>query len=394
MKTRYFHNNKKYKGIMASKVNIMHLVYSLIRGGLEAGIVGRVNRLNSTYFNPSICCFIEGGPLTKLVRDGIDVVELKKKEGNDFTLPFKLMNLFKKKHIHIVYTHNWGTLCEGVIGAKLASVPIVIHQEHGTVIDVIKSKKIRFWAQQFIFNFVDQITTVSESLRRLMIESLGIDKKKIITILNGVDIDRFKNKINRNKEREKLGLRTDEPVIGTVGRLVPVKGHKTLLYSMLNLKKQIQGIKLLLIGDGPLRNELEELIKKLGLSENVLMLGEREDIPQLLKTMDVFVLPSLFEALSRTILEALASEVPVVTTSVGGNSEVIIHGSNGLLVPPQNPEKLAQAIITLLSDKDKSNAFRVAGRKLVEEKFSIQRMVEDDEKLFKYHLKRVGIWDA
>jgi len=378
---------------MASKINIMHLLCSLTRGGMEMGIVGRVNRHNSAIFNLSICSFLPGGPLKELIKEGIEVVELKKRAGNDLTLPIKLMKLFKKKNIHIVYSHNWGTLCEGAIGARLAGIPIVIHQEHGTVINVIKAKKIRFWTQKFIFNFVDQIVTVSETLRKLMIESLGVDEKKIITILNGVDIDMFKNKIDKNKEREKFSLTMDVPVIGTIGRLVPVKDYKTLLYSLVEIKRQIQDIKLLLIGNGPLKNELEELVKKLGLSENVLMLGERSDIPQLLKIMDVFVLPSLFEAMSRTILEALISEIPVVVTNVGGNSEVITHGSNGLLVPPQNPNELAQAIMSLLKDKNKAKTFAAVGRKLVEEKFSIQRMVEDDEKLFEYHLKKVGIWN-
>ncbi|MEW6620697.1 MAG: GT4 family glycosyltransferase PelF [bacterium] len=373
------------------KINVMHLVYSLTRGGMETGLVARVNKHNQDLFNPALCSFTTGGALKELVKDGIEIVELKKKKGNDWTLPLKLMGLFKKKNIQIVYTHNWGTLCEGVIGARLAGVPIVIHQEHGTVIDVVKSKKIRFWAQRFIFNFVDQITTVSESLRKLMIDSLGINEKKIITILNGVDLDRFKNNINKNEERKKLGLSVDEPVIGTIGRFVPVKDHKTLLFSMLDIKNEVPGIKLLLIGDGPLKNELEALVKKLGLSENVLMPGERGDIPQLLKTMDVFILPSLFEAMSRTILEAFASEIPVVTTNVGGNPEVITHNLNGLLVPPQNPKALAGAIISLLKDKNKAFRFGVAGKKLVEEKFSLQRMVEDDEKLFKYHLKRVGL---
>lgn len=371
------------------KINVAYLVYSLAPGGLENVVVSLANKLDLECFNPIICCFKPNGILKERVKSGIEVIEINKRGGQDFGLPLRLKKIFEDREIHVVHTHNWGTCCEGILGAKLASVPVIIHQEHGTFIELVGSKKRRLLGQRIALSYVDQVIAISEDLKKKMVKALKISPQKIKVIINGVDIQKFSPSIERRQEkRAELGIGNNELIIGMVGRLEPVKNHKMFLSAMPELLKRFPTIRAILVGDGILKAELISIATELGIKDKILFLGVRNDIAELLSAMDLFVLPSLTEGICIAILEAMACELPVVVTAVGGNPEIVFHEKTGLLVSTKDVEGLVSAIETMLADKEKRKEYGKKAREMVEERFSLQRMVNEQESLYKFLLQK------
>ncbi len=375
------------------RINVMHVVYSLDPGGLENGVVNVVNGMDLEVFNPTICCLKSGGILKKRVRDDVEVVEVDKKGEQELGVLFRLKDVFKDKGVHIVHTHNWGTCCEGIIGARLASVPVVIHQEHGTFVDSVGSKKRRIWGERIVLRYADQVMTLSEDLKEKMIKILRIPSEKIKVILNGVDTEKFSfSSEKRIKKRQELGIAEDRLVIGTVGRLEPVKNQGMLIQAMPELLKKFPNAIAIIVGDGTLKAELTNMTRELGLSEHILFPGVRSDVAEILSAMDLFVLPSLTEGICNAILEAMSGEIPVVATDVGGNPEIVLDKKTGLLFALKDMAGFVAAIEGLLGNKEKRNEYGKNSRKMVEEMFSLQRMVREYEQLYTYHLQRKGLF--
>jgi len=361
------------------KIKLVHIVYSLEIGGMENGVVNLLNHIDKKIFKPIIITLANKGSFAlRINTDSIQLIELDKKEGNDLKLPFHLYRILKKFKPHIVHTHNWGSLCEGTIGAKLAKVPIIVHGEHGT----IQKSRSNILIERFFLRIVDQVLSVSEMHRNKMNKIIGFPQKKIKVMLNGVDTERF-SPIKKNLLiRAALGIRKDEIVIGTVGRLVKVKNQAMLILSFSRLSKNCSNIKLLLIGDGPLKENLLILAASLGIASNVLFLGKKENIPDILQAMDIFALPSISEGLSNTILEAMSCELPIVATDVGGNSEIVKNGITGYLVPSNDIEAMTKALSDLISKPDQRKQMGIASRKITMSCFSLKEMVENYEKLY------------
>lgn len=368
------------------KINVMQIVYSLDVGGRENVVVNLANRLNPDIFNSFVCCLKSGGAFTAMIKESVRLFETDK---SGIALLFYLVSLLKKEKIAVVHTHNWGTLCEGGLSAKLAGVPVIIHQEHGTLVKMINVKKRRILLQKYFFRFIDDhIIAVSDELREAMSASIGIDKEKIKRILNGVEINCFDIKTRKDEKKKELFINDNDSIIGTVGRLAPIKDQKTLIYAFAKVIKHIPNVKLVIVGDGESRIELEDIASSLQLNESVRFLGMRFDIPELLAIMDLFVLPSLHEGISITLLEAMASRLPVIATNVGGNPEVVLNGKTGILVPHSNPEALAKEIIALLKDEQTRKNYGIYGQQVVQKNFSLEEMVNNHEELYISCLKK------
>src|SRR5262249_10910403 len=222
---------------------------------------------------------------------------------------------------------------------------------------------------------VDRIVTVSDDLGRWLVDRVRIPTRKVITIRNGVDVNRFRPG-NPAAARAALGLPTNRFVVGTVGRLDPVKGQTTLLraFALLRSLCADQGALLLIVGDGPCRSELTALMVSAGLDGRVHFLGERHDIPEVLQAMDAFVLPSIAEGSSNTLLEAMATGLPVVATRVGGSPELVDNDVNGILVAPREPQALAEAIGSYLSDSRLRALHGASARERAVACFGLERM--------------------
>jgi glycosyltransferase involved in cell wall biosynthesis len=207
-----------------------------------------------------------------------------------------------------------------------------------------------------------------------MEERERIASDKITVIHNGIDTKIYSKYVDRDVKRKELNLADSDRIIGNIARFFPNKDHACLLKAFKLVVEKIPSAKLLIAGDGPLRNELLELTEELALTSTVKFLGNRRDIPELLRIFDVFALSSIKEGLPITLLEAMASEVPTVATDVDGNPELVVHNQTGYIVPARDPNSLADKIITLLMDKEKAKRMGEMGRVRAEEEFSFEKM--------------------
>jgi sugar transferase (PEP-CTERM/EpsH1 system associated) len=364
-------------------IRIVHVLHSFDIGGLENGVVNLINCLDWQRYSHVVCCLTRAGRLvTRLKRQDVQIVELKKTEGHSWWLPIHLARLFKRIGSHIVHTRNWGTI-DGIIGARLSRIPIVVHGEHGrTMVEVDGHNPKRTMVRRGLSPLVDRFITVSEELEQWLSNSVGVDRKKITRICNGVDLAEFLTGQRRDEARAKYHLGQDEFLIGTVGRLDPIKGHVSLMRAFAQLATKYPLAKLLVVGAGPCYQQLESLKKQLRLNDRIVLLGERDDVSTLLQSLDVYVLPSIFEGISNTILEAMASGLPVVATRVGGNGELIQDGVTGQLIPKQDVAALTEALALYLRQPSLALQHGAAGRRRVEEQFSLPTMVAAYDRLY------------
>ncbi len=371
---------------MSHRINIMHIVLSLECGGLEKIAIDLASKLNGGIFNSCICCLDTFGELAKEAKEkGIEVVLTKRMPGIDFTLPFKLAAIMKKRNICLVHTHNPGPLLYGTLAAKLAGIPVIINTRHG------RAKKHR---NSYIWNMNDAVIAISEDAKREMLKWNRIDTKKTKVIYNGIDIDRYSKQQNGSEAKKALNIEPSTFVVGTVARLSPEKDQVTLIDAFSKVVNKIDDAKLIFVGDGILREELVNYASKLGISDKVMFLGFRDDVFKILPVFDVFVLSSLTEGISLTLLEAMAARKPILATSVGGNPEIVEDGVTGFLVPPKDPDKMAEKIINLLQNKELARRMGETGRKRMAEKFSLDRMVSEYKQLYEECLARKGLCES
>jgi sugar transferase (PEP-CTERM/EpsH1 system associated) len=339
-------------------IRIMHVVESLAVGGAERVVVEMVNRA-SNRFSPFICCFTDIGLLAQsLTRDSASVFCMHKKEGNDYSIPFRLAKLLKDQNISVLQSHGWNTFCESALAAKIARVPAFVHIDHGRVlapaVPTLKQRtkaRIRRLVERTLCAGTDQIVAVSEDLKHLIATDFGIKQNAIKVIINGVDVAE-ESPLEARRLRASCNGSSEKLLLCSVGRLAPVKDHKTLLNAMNEVRSAIPDARLVILGDGPEREALTQHALNLGLQRSVDFLGDVGDVTSWLHKSDVFVQSSLFEGTSIAILEAMASGLPVIATSVGGNLALLKNEINGILVPPANPHLLAEQIIRLSKDRE------------------------------------------
>jgi len=271
-------------------------------------------------------------------------------------------------------------------------VPVLICTAHS----ITEGGRPRELAYRLTDSLADITTQVSEAGKQRYIQVGAVPPHKIVYIPNGIDTSRFQpNPMVRQAVREQLGCAPDAFVWLTVGRLEPVKNHLELLCAFREVTAVHPHARLLIAGQGPLQAATEQRITELGLAERVRLLGVRRDIPDLLNAADAFVLPSLWEGMPLTLLEASATALPIVATDVGGNAEVVLEGETGYLVPVKDTEALAQAMLRVmnLSEADRS-AIGQAGRAHVVQNFDLERVVDRWEALYRELLQRKGIaWE-
>ena len=374
-------------------IRVMHLLHSLETGGLEKGTATLVNNMNPEIFESSICCLSGlGASLNLIKKEGLKIFDMKTTDAHELFLFLKLARLFREQRVDILHAKGWPALFDGVLGARIAGVPVVIYSEHGkNTDDFFEIKKRRVWTRRLLAPFMDKIVTVSEELKRGLVEITGLNEKRIVCIHNGVEF--FDICVESAKKRKELGVEQGDILVGTVGRLDPVKNFDIFIRSAEMVLKEFPQVKFLLVGDGPIRKDLELLVSELGLSRHVIFLGERNDVAELLNVMDIFVLPSKSEGLSNTILEAMSVGLPVIATNVGGNPELVIDGETGVLIQPWDASVLAAAIINLLRDNEKRKKMGDAGFIKAKGEFSIEKMVKSYEELYLslYKKKKCGL---
>lgn len=360
---------------------IVHVIHRLDVGGLENGLVNLLNHMPASRFRHAIVALTVATQFRERLEREIPIYELNKREGHDLGLYLRLWRLLRELKPQLVHSRNMAAL-EGALVAWAAGVPQRVHGEHGwDVLDLDGSNRRYRLLRRLIRPFVGHYITVSKHLEQFLQRSVGVDRDRVTQIYNGVSHDRFVPRGEAAREPiEGVSIGAEELLIGSVGRMAAVKDQLTLVRAFLLLRERradlAARLRLVLIGDGPLRAQAEALLSEAGAAERAWLPGSRDDVPQLLRQLDLFILPSLNEGISNTILEAMASGLPIVATEVGGNPE-LVQPDWGALVPPSDPAAMAAAIERYIDDEPLRRRHGNAARQRIEARFSWAAMVDN-----------------
>ncbi|RJR21267.1 MAG: glycosyltransferase family 1 protein [Nitrospiraceae bacterium] len=326
--------------------------------------------------------------LTEFKNRVITVPQLQRdvKPLDDIIALFRLYRLFRKEKFDIVHTHTAKAGALGRIAARLAGRAGVIHTSHGHnfygYFGPAKSKLV-IMAERFLTHFTDRITALTD-LEKKDLSSYNVARPEKVDIINsGLELELYRNvKADKNGRRDKLGIKSGSVLVGMVGRLEQIKGPGYFIEAAVSVAEKCPQAEFLVVGEGSLRYKLESRCRELKISDRVTFTGWREDIPEILPGLDILVLPSLNEAVGRTLIEAGACGIPVVATKVGGIPEIVKDMETGILVPPGDADGLARALISLIEDNDKRQRMGEMARFWADDKFSASRMVASFSDLY------------
>lgn len=371
---------------MAERINLLQVVNGLAIGGAEKKLLELVKTLDKKRYNIIVCSIGQGGPLQKDFEAlGVNVIVCQKRNKFDLSLILTVARLIKECEIDVVQTTLLLADLVGAMAAQIAGKPPVISWEtvsHGEN-DILRTGNRHIIAYKFAMKRVSRIVAVSQEIKQSLVQRRGIPAEKIAYIPYGVDLKKFARRNGSVDKRSILNIPSDRIVVGTVARAEPYKGVAYLQKAALQMVEQHPKLDFVFVGDGSLRKELEAEVGARGWSDRIHFLGFRNDVNEIMNTFDIFILPSLSEGLPNVILEAMASSKPVIATAVGGIPEAVVEGETGLLIPPSNTTAIMDAIRSLLSDHKAALRMGEAGRRRVEENFSLQKEVSSFEHLYK-----------
>lgn len=370
------------------RCRVVHVVYSFGHGGLENVIVQLINRLPADRFEHVLLSLTTIGAFSgRIERDDVTFIELNKPPGHAVPLYPRIWRLLRGLQADVLHTCNLAAL-EVVPLGWLAGIALRVHAEHGwDVHDPAGTRRRYQWLRRCYRPFVTRVVAVSHDIERYLLDKVGYDGAHLAFVANGVDTRRF-------RPREGVGAAVpgcpfdpaQHSMIGTVGRLQTVKNQPLLARAFVQLLAQHPELadraRLVIVGDGPLRGEIEEILERGGVRHLTWMAGMRDDVADVMRTLDVFVLPSTAEGMSCTLQEAMACGLPVVATAVGGTPEVVEDGVSGVLVPAQDEAALVQALHRCLSTPGWRQSLGAAARARVQARFDLDQTVAHYEALF------------
>lgn len=349
-------------------LRVCHVSLTLKTGGLERLLADIARRHNPRGCQPEFLAMNEVGRFADQIRESGCPVHRLRPASRPGQI-WQMVQLFRRNHYDVIHTHNTYPHLYATIAARLARVPVVLNTRHG-------QRAGHHWKSSLLFRWAsllaDKVVAVSDDAARLCIAVDGVARQRVTRVWNGIDVDDFQ-----------FHGPVPEPVAISVARLSPEKDFPTLLEAIALAAKSVPNLRLKLVGDGPERAKLEEQSRALGLTGRVEFLGDCSNVPELLGQAGFFVSASLTEGISLTLLEAMAVGLPVIATSVGGNPEIVEVARTGSLVPPANPQALADAIVAMCQQPQRWSELGQAGRQRVEQHFDVGRMVSDYEQLYR-----------
>ena len=358
---------------------IVHVIHQLDVGGLENGLVNLINHLPPERYRHAIVCLKNATAFRqRLTTPGVAVISLDKREGKDWRHYLRLYRVLKQLRPALVHTRNLGCL-EAQLLACLAGVRLRVHGEHGRDMSDLHGTRRKYrLLRKCMLPLVQHFIAVSADLGQWLVDSIGAAPAQVSHIGNGVDSVQFHPRLGPPAAVGPPGFLCNGAfVIGSVGRMAAVKDHASLVRAFLLLLAQPGArarLRLIIVGDGPCRQACLELLQQAGVAHLAWLPGARDDVAQLLRAMDLFVLPSLAEGNSNTILEAMATGLPIVATQVGGNAELVLSGWSGTLVPPGSAEMLADAMLDYYSMPELGPRHGARGRRQVLAEHSLPAM--------------------
>ena len=370
---------------------VAHVVYRFDVGGLENGVVNLVNRLPAQRFRHAIVALTEITDFRRrITRDDVQYVALAKPPGHGARQWPALYRAFKTLQPDIVHTRNLAPL-EAMPAAWAAGVSVRVHGEHGwDVADLDGANRSHRLARRLYRPFVTRYVALSRHIEQYLRDSISVPAGAIAQIYNGVDTHRFASHDRGNAVRPPIeGSPFNDPTLwlaGTVGRLATVKNQtdaiRALAVAVRSSLPARECLRLVVVGDGELRAALQQCARAEGVADRVWFAGSRNDVADVLRGLDAFLLPSLMEGISNTLLEAMACGLPVIATRVGGNVELVDDHVSGTLVPAGDTQALAAAMLRYMDDPSMAARHATAARSAVETRFSLERMVADYAALY------------
>ena len=374
---------------------IVHVVYRFDTGGLENGVVNLINHMPAEAYRHAIVALTTVTDFRhRIRRNDVEFIALDKPPGHGFWLYPRLFRLFRALKPAIVHSRNLAAL-EVLVPAWAAGVRVRIHGEHGRDVgDLDGSHRGYQWLRRVYRPFVGHYLALSCDLATYLSDKVRVPRDRITQVYNGVDVARFRPAGAVAEPIAGCPFRAPGHwIVGSVGRMQAVKDQPTLARAFvqaLALAPQLRStLRLVMVGDGPLRAEALAVLDAAGVGDLAWLPGERADVPELMRGLSCFVLPSLAEGVSNTILEAMASGLPVIATNVGGNAELVVAGETGELVPAADAQAMASSIVRLATRPEVAAAMGRAGRVQVQARFSLEAMVAAYQNLYARQLRAV-----
>ena len=377
--------------VTIDKIKVLHIITNMPIGGAQDNTLSTIEGLDKERYDISLMSGPKGdwkgraqrieGCKCIFINEMVREVHLIK----DFIAFVKIFIALRRGKYDIVHTHSSKPGFYGRIAARLTLVPVIIHTVHGFPFhdfmpDILRQFLIIL--ERFLSRISDRLITVSKLNLQQALRLNLTPTEKLVNIYSGIDFSKFEKKFDLEKKRRDLNIPKNTKVIGFVGRLARQKGIEYFIRAMQTLLTQRVDILAIVVGDGELRWKSERLAEELGVTPFVKFLGFREDVPELLQLFDVYVLSSLWEGLGRALTEALYSRRPTVATAVAGVPELVRNQETGILVPPADPEALAEGIFYLLDNPDKRKKLAQNAHNLVKEEFSVEAMVRSIDVLY------------
>lgn len=370
---------------MDSKIRILQVTNSLNFGGLERLVVDLCLNMDSTRFEPSVACLRRKGNLApELEAANIPVVALN--EGlqplKRYITFYELGRLIKTRQIHVVHTHNTGPLADMLLTRLIQFHPIpVIHTDHTR--PKWPDKRLYMMMERLASRVFEGMVAVSEEAREMLVLHEGIDRERIQIIDNGINVPRFEKPSRPTSEwLREIDASHFDVRVGLLSMHRRQKGIGYFLQSIPEILRSHPNTGFIIGGGGPLEDELENQAAQLGIGPNTRFIGRRSDVADTLWAMDIYVLPSESEGLPIGLLEAMAARRCIVATAVGAVPEVLDHGACGLLIPPRSPQAIAEAVCSLLGDKENRESLSARAYSRVVQQYSIQRTVDAYQALY------------
>lgn len=379
-----------------SRPLVLHVVHRFDTGGLENGLANLINHMPVQAYRHAVLALTEVTEFRRRVqRDDVEFIALNKPPGQGFKMYPRLWHLLRRMRPAVVHTRNLGPL-EMQVAAAAARVPVRIHGEHGREVDDLDGSNRHLQRVRRLYApFVHRWVALSRDLEAYLVGRVGIAPARITQIYNGVDAQRF---TPTNAMPSAISACPFDPaqhwLVGTVGRMQAVKDQTRLARAFvraLELQPGLRGrARLVMVGDGPLRAGAQAVLDQAGLADLAWLPGERHDVADVMRGLHCFVLPSLAEGISNTILEAMSTGLPVIATRVGGNAELVDDGRTGTVVPAADVDAMARALVRCASDPARATTQGRAGRLEVERRFSMQAMVAAYQGLYDSQLAAAG----
>ncbi len=365
------------------KIRVLEVIDKTFLGGGQKNLLSLAENLDKERFDISVCSNPKGHLVDEALKKNIPHFPVSMSKRFSLKPVNDIEDLLKRNRFDIIHTHGGVAGFYGRWAAQKFPKLAVVHTLHGIHYLYYRNVFLKYfyiYIERIFSKFTDAVIFVSQADKKKASQFKLASREKIRLIQNGIDFSWFES---RGQKKNKGDKHQKGPVVGTVARLHRQKNISLLIRAGLRVKKEVPGLRILVVGDGPLRSHLEKMNKKMGTDDTIYFLGERQDVADIMSVFDVFVLPSLWEGLPYVLLEAAALKKPVIGTDVDGIREIIKNKETGLLVSPHKPGELADAMMKLLNKRETAERYGAAFYRDMREKYSISRMVNKVQDLYR-----------